>query len=315
MRRSLLMLAFVMTTRVAQGEPTVVPLRIAIDSPCTTESDFAERLGARSKRIVVAPEATKADALAITIRPGPNGWDGTLRIDGEGGERTRSVAGASCEEVTDALSLAVALTYDPDALSPKPAAPPPPPPPPPPAPVVRAAERPAPVPPPPRPLRWSMGVLGSIQASRPVPLGASAFGEVASPGGASARLAFGVQRGSIDVGDASARFTWALVVPDLCPVHLARGPFSIAPCLGLALGVLSAEPRDIPNGESYARAWIAPRPMIRMRWTLGRSFAVEAQGSVDVPLVRGRYTFGDVTAYAIPVVVPQAGLGGAFDLR
>ena len=136
-----------------------------------------------------------------------------------------------------------------------------------------------------------------------------AFGEILTRR-MSARLAFGFQRASVDVASRTADFTWGLIVPDVCPLRLVSDPLELTPCVGMALGVVEAEPDGINGASSFTRAWIAPKPMVRARLHLSSSFAVEAQLGVEIPLVRGHYTFAGVTAYDVAAVVPSFALGG-----
>jgi hypothetical protein len=126
----------------------------------------------------------------------------------------------------------------------------------------------------------------------------------------SARLSFGFQRASVDVASRTADFTWGLIVPDICPLRLVSDPLELTPCLGMALGVVEAEPQGITGASSFTRAWVAPKPMFRARLFLASSFAIEAQLGLEIPLVRGHYTFSGQTAYDVAALVPSFALGG-----
>lgn len=302
--------AMTASPRALAAEPAT-RVRFDVRAPCSDAKDFARRVGERTGRVTES-DGAQGDLVEVTVGTATPA-EGTFRVTPAGGEPSseRRMEGASCEEVVDALSLAVALTYDPEAtFTPRPVAKPtaaPVPPPPRPAP---AAPPPTP-PPPPLPFRASMGVLATAAAARRLPLGLLAFTDV-STRRSSARLAFGLQRAKVDVRGLSADFTWALIVPDVCPWRFGSGPLELSPCVGLAMGVVDAQPREISGAESFTRAWIAPKPALRMRMAVGASVALEAQLALEVPLVRGRYTFANVTAYEIPPVMPSLGIGVSF---
>lgn len=283
------------------------PVRFEVVAPCTDAPRFAESVAARTPRI--APTDAR-DAESVEVRV--EGTRGSFRIVPVRGAPSaeRTLEGASCEEIVSALGLAVALVFDPDATDkpqPKPAPAPAAPPSPSrfPAPIVV----PSPAPPSPPPLDLAIGIHGSVTGARDLPLGVFGFGEVLSRR-ISARLAFGFQRVNVDVGPRSADLTWGLIVPDVCPLRFVGDALELTPCLGMAFGVVEAEPQGIEGAASFTRAWIAPKPLLRARLYLGKSFAVEAQLAAEVPLVRGRYTFGNLTAYDVASVVPSFSLGG-----
>lgn len=285
------------------------PVHFEVEAPCSDAPRFAESVAARTPRIRPA-DARDVDTVQMRVE----GTRGSFVIVPKGGEASapRTLEGATCEEIVAALGLAVALVFDPDAAD-KPAsaakgeAPLPPPParvPAPPATMAPPSLRP-PLPPP----RVALGLYATVAGANDLPLGAMAFGELLSRR-MSARLAFGFQRASVDVAARTADFTWGMIVPDMCPIRLVNEPLELTPCLGMALGVIEAEPQDIAGAASFTRAWIAPKPLVRARLHLASMFAVEAQLGLEIPLIRGHYTFGRQTAYDVGAVVPSFGLGG-----
>lgn len=307
---ALVLVALLAAPRAAAAEPAA-RVRFDVRAPCSDAHDFARRVGERTARVTSTDDA-KADVVEVVVQ-GADTAEGTFRVTPSGGEPSseRRVEGTTCEEVVDALSLSVALTYDPEAtFTPRPAAPPPKP-----SPTPAPAPRPPPVVAPPvaapPPLRASLGALGTAAAARRLPLGVLVFVDLAMRR-SSARLAFGLQHVGVDVTGRSADFTWALLVPEVCPWRLTSEPLELSPCLGLAMGIVEAQPREIPGASSFTRAWIAPKPALRLRMALSDSVAAEAQLALEIPLVRGRYTFAEVTAYEIPAVVPSLGLGLSF---
>jgi hypothetical protein len=132
---------------VAATAPTI-PIQVEFDAPagCADAEAFYAGLFARSDRARRAAPGEDSVRLGVRLtRVGPK-VRGELRVgDGREGD-TRSVEGASCDEVVEVLSLtaALALHEAPHTATPPPARPPPRPAPPPPVPV---APRPAPAPP------------------------------------------------------------------------------------------------------------------------------------------------------------------------
>jgi hypothetical protein len=80
------------------------------------------------------------------------------------------------------------------------------------------------------------------------------------------------------------------------------------------MGFVSATASGIDNTRSFLRAWLAPRVALRTRFAATRDLALELSTSLDLPIIRGRYGFGDVTVIEVPVLLPSASLGLAFEL-
>lgn len=287
------------------------PVRFEVEAPCSDALRFAESVAARTPRI--APTDSKDADSTVQVRV--EGTRGSFVIAGKnGGEASapRTLEGATCEEVVAALGLAVALVFDPDATDkPQPAKPEPSPAPTrfPPPPIVSPPLPPPPPPPSPPPPKIALGLYGTVAGANDLPFGAMAFGELLSRH-VSARLSFGFQRATVEVASRTADFTWGLIVPDVCVLRLVSAPLELTPCLGMALGVVEAEPQDIAGAAAFTRAWIAPKPMVRARLHLASTFAVEAQLGLELPLIRGHYTFAGQTAYDVAAVVPSFGVGG-----
>ena len=292
----------------AADNPT--PVHFEVEAPCTDAPRFAESVSARTPRIKATDPKDADTVVQIRIES----TRGSFVIVPKGGEPSspRTLEGASCEELSSALGLAVALVFDPDATD-KPTAPPPAPTrfPPPPLPPSPPPSLPLPQshPPPPPPPTLALGLQGTVAGANDLPLGMMAFGEILGRH-ISARLSFGFQRASVDVASRTADFTWGLIVPDICPVRLVSDPLELTPCLGMALGLVEAEPQDIVGASSFTRAWVAPKPMVRARLLVATTFAIEAQLGLEIPLVRGRYTFAGQTAYDVAALVPSFALGG-----
>jgi hypothetical protein len=211
--------------RGAESAPTRVSLNV--HAACTDEADFWHRVNARTLR-VVAGEGEGALSVALAIESSGARATGTIRIrsSGEPGESVRRVEGASCEDVADALSLVVALTFDPDTLAVLPA----------PQPEARPDPEPAkpnrpttttttPEPSPP-PDRWRMlaGARGALAAIDELPLGAGLVVEGARGAGLHSRafrLGLSMLETTVTLDERSARFRWLLGAAEVCPLRLS----------------------------------------------------------------------------------------------
>ncbi|MDB5218278.1 MAG: hypothetical protein JWO86_6205 [Myxococcaceae bacterium] len=310
-------LLFAWPARATESPPT--RLELEVHATCTNEADFWQRVNARTRRVVAG---AGEDALRVTITLDTTGarTTGTLRVrsSGEPLESVRRVEGASCEEVADALSLVVALTFDPDSLATVPAPQPEPQRPP----EVPKPERPSTrgpePPPPPQQWRWSAGARGTVAAIDELPLGAGLFVELTRGRSSRAiafRLGLTTLQTTVTVGETSARFSWLFGAPEVCPLRIRSGPLSLFPCAGAALGALSSSPiRGAPNGRTFLRPWLAPRAVVRGRLALTPRLGVELEATLDVPIVRDSYEFAGVRTYRVPVVVPTTSIGLALEL-
>ena len=88
-----------------------------------------------------------------------------------------------------------------------------------------------------------------------------------------------------------------------------RGSASVAPCAGIALGLLHASSDGSPSSTRFTRAWVAPRVAVRPQMTLLPGVGIEGEAALEVPLLRNSYGFDDRPAYQVPVVLPFVSLG------
>ncbi len=102
---------------------------------CPDRSKFIERVQAiTSKAEIVSDDGAPRRKFGIHVSRVASAVHGELTIDDHGEKTTRTVSGASCDEVISALALATALAVDPEALGVEAQPPPAPTPPPAPAP-------------------------------------------------------------------------------------------------------------------------------------------------------------------------------------
>ncbi|AKV00206.1 hypothetical protein AKJ09_06869 [Labilithrix luteola] len=308
----------------AESAPTRLSLNV--HAACTDEADFWRRVNARTLR-VVAGEGEEALSVALEIESSGARTRGTIRIhsSAEPGESVRQVEGASCEDVADALSLVVALTFDPDTLAASPA----------PLTEARPAEHakptPAPTPPPTTTTTWApepsaadqwrilAGARGTLAAIDELPLGAGIFVEGAREAGLDTRafrLGFTMLETTVTRDERSAHFRWFLGTAEVCPLRVQSGPMSVLPCAGVAAGALSSSlVHPAPSDHAFLRPWLSPRAVVRGRLAFAGRVGLELDAALDAAIIRDSYAFKGLRAYRIPIIVPTASLGLVVELR
>ncbi len=103
----------------AEGPVTVARVKVDASAQCASEQSFADAIRQRTDRVRISPSvaaATTTAAIEVAIRPASRGVVGDVRVirDGRASE-SRTITGASCDEVTQGLSLVAALAFDPMA--------------------------------------------------------------------------------------------------------------------------------------------------------------------------------------------------------
>src|SRR5262249_50734690 len=97
------------------------------DAPaeCPTEAAFRARILARTKRAELVAEGDTARAFQVRVTARGAAFLGRLEVKEGATVTARELAGASCEEVLEALAMTTALATDPNAsmAAPKPAPP------------------------------------------------------------------------------------------------------------------------------------------------------------------------------------------------
>jgi hypothetical protein len=277
---------------------------------CPSREDLIAKLRSRSRRLVESRAAETEVSIALT-RAGER-FAGRSRVALPDGVRVRSLDGATCEEVADALALIVALNLDPDAGSDDSA-------------PDQQPNEPNPTPPAPEPAPpstahvWS-AVLGAGLTLRSgvVPNaepGFYAFAEADSEGegvAPSLRLAVarvtGEKRGAAGTGD----FAWTAVSLEGCPLGTpARGAWRLRPCAAFEVGGLHAEGRGLTLPKSPTRLWLAPALVARGTWQPTPLLRLEATLGASFPLSRPSFVFDSGERL---FDVPAAGFRGAVAL-
>jgi hypothetical protein len=322
--------AIVLRAGSVRAEPSdATPARVHVDAPeeCASDASVWRATSRRTDRLVATTDES-AVLLEFVVRPDRTGANGELSIvrDGKRGA-PRKVHGASCDEVTQALSLMAALAFDPAARIEVPEDPPseavPPP----------STSAPAPQPPPPvpdrtaspnaPPTRWRFGggVYGgplALNAPR-VEVAYGAFVALERQGTVIASsFRAGVMRaaGHVTASGIDADLGWTLARVSLCPVHVGiASTLSFRPCAGADAGTMSAHAQRLAHTTDRTRAWVAPTAAARLTWMPASIAFVEVGAELAVPLVRDALAVDpSVSLYRAPMLVPsgQAGAGLLF---
>ena len=280
-------------------------------------------MSAASACVMSGPKVLRAQPLAgvgdhvdfvVTLASSSERSSGRLeRQSSEGTVAIREVDAASCQEVAEVLALSLDLALQP---APSPAraelgrshAEP--------ATAAAAAAEPANPGTPAAQATWEprLGAQASILTglAHTVLPGAALFFDLRPPASEySTRLSL---RGAFGERDAVVGVSIGLLTARLDGCWSASlGSVRAGPCLGLDLGLVSAEGSG-DTGQDDAGVWSSGSVSGRASWQLGRSFALEGQAGLCIPFVRYRFAAvegGDVASSA--ALGFDAGLG--FSIR
>lgn len=284
---------FVITLAVSARGDDVVRFRVEFNAPaeCPDARAFTAGITGRTERARIA-KGEDAARVEVTIESAL-GNEGRVRITGPGRDPIeRSVRGAGCSEIVDALALITALAFDPEASSESRPAPPP---------------EPEPVPKPPPPvatvsgegLHWAFaGALGVVGVDTALPgsdlgieanVGADSEGALLAP-----KVFLFARRVSGDVAKSEGRAEFSVTSFGLvgCPLRIpALGAFSFRPCAGFELGAISAEGLGLLVEKRETKFWSAPILGARGGWRFASRFFAAAATEVRFPLQRQHYSF------------------------
>jgi hypothetical protein len=324
-----------------------VPVRIQVDAPadCAAPRDFYDALRARSSRVREAMPGEKAYELSVKLEPGADVVHGELSIASEQGEAdSRSMDGASCSVVVQALSLTAALAFEAaeqkkeqtDGEA---------------APLSTAGEHPEPSagakPPPPAQesqeqpdsahapdeadrvgsseaapggatrLRLGVGAGGLVHSvlSTQVSLGAAlvAWLEFDSLGVSSPAVGLALAHSDSEVldGDASVSAQWTGATLSACPLRFRlTEAIGVAPCATGSGGRLSVSGLDVDNPRSANRSWWSLGALARLDAALGSSAELAVEAGATIPLARREFvtTPSETSVATTPAVSPQGSL-------
>jgi hypothetical protein len=301
---------------------------------CPSAAAFEERVRARSLHVHVAVEGELARTFDVAVEVTADGASARVAfVDDDGSHVSRTVAGATCDEVVSSIALVVALAIDARATqgsgratpSASPSPPPegralPSPPNEPPPTPSRGRSSAAPVPPPPRgdpkPHVWAPRVgVGAAFASHQGPSGALSLDAFLaahpfSPRSSVRGALFHFRSGSTTSGGQEATFRAYGLRAEGCPWALLVRRFFAEPCAGVDLGVIQANGvagASVVNARSSARFWWQVEAVSRLGVRLG-PVVLEVQGELAVPLSSYQFGFGPETGGVNAFQVPRIGV-------
>jgi hypothetical protein len=301
--------------RVALAEPESVRIDYVAPAGCPDETAFLQSLKERTTRFREAAPDGQARRFLVRVRTVGASFHGRLEIRApDGRTAVRNVDATACDEVSNALALITALTIDPNALTgsseqtlPSRAAvatlPP--------TPVAREASQ---------PWRWSAGLLGhtTFLVSPSLGYGGAIFIDAEAPAsfrlGPAARMGIFLSQSDVELpSGAAARFQWALMELDACPVRLGGSRVAIHPCVAFHLGVIHGEGRRISQPKQTVSLWSDVGPVLRVRLAATARLLLDAQVGLVLPLHRPTFDIVDMglstTAYSVPRLGGSAGIG------
>jgi hypothetical protein len=329
-------MAALLSSRGARADTEPIRIRFTAHEGCPTGDAFTGEVQARTARARLANEGEDARTFTVTVTARGTGSHGQLTIRTvDGATAVREVSGRACAEVVSALALITALAIDPKAsTAPQPIPPPAPvPPEPPPGPVtppVAPFFPPAAAPrgqslynhsntyelwhalPPPLPVlpsspvhRWRFAVglhPAFVFGISPDPApGFAVFAEAArdEPDILVPSFRVWATRASsekVETDSGVASFRWTALRIDGCAVRVGDEEVSATGCLTAEGGALEGY-----GAVAKIRPWFSVGVLGRLQWVILDVVQLEAQGGLNLPLVRDTFFFeGDIGAEGNP---------------
>jgi hypothetical protein len=321
----------------AQDEPETTSLQYSAPAQCPQEAPFVRRVNDKTPLFRVVPSGQARRRFRVSVE-GVAPSTGRLTIAGGGDPLAeRVMQGESCQEVVEALALAVALAVDPKAADPRPeptaesnaapvaSAP------------VAAVPRPAPPPVPTEPRRlerptqqtahaapmgYGLGasVVGAAWATPNPLVGPAVTAELLNaPAGVLAALRLGVEQGwskTMQANGWPVGFERTLARVEACPVAWTAGGIQVMPCGQASGGIVQATSEQIPRATHVVRPWISVGADALVRVGLGGHVSADMRVGVDFALARDRFIFQpDVLIYQAPWASGFAAVGLFYQLR
>jgi hypothetical protein len=301
------------------GSARAEPLRVSYEAPrgCPNRSEAQTILAKRTRAILVEPGDLEA-STRITIEAAVGGpFAGTLESpDADGIPRTRTISGASCADVVDALAVIAAMHAPPETKeeTPTPTAPS--------APSGGPDAARAQGSPPRSSTTLSIGFQGGLLVG-PMPNAAprgeivgavglrSAAGGIVhvSPRG---RLSFGLSKNSTSISGFGTDFTLVEAGLDACPLLFGGETIGISPCLRTELGSLTVATDDFVGARARSGLWLAVGGLVVATANVASALYLELYGGIMTPLRRDRFFVEPSTTLqrvAASAFVAGAGVG------
>jgi hypothetical protein len=310
-----------------------VPLRVQLEAAeCSSATAFFDSVRARTARVTPAAAGESAALLEVRLERSNGGMRGELRLRLEDGSvSTRSVGGASCEAVVEALALTAALALESAPAEPAPAEPAP-------AEPARASEpQPAllqapaasasqrdeaPLEPEPSTeqasrFRAELGVQAALArvVAPHLNVGGALSGRVRleRPGRFSPTLGVALLHADNGLFESSRHAAMRLsgASLSLCPLRLRAARLALEPGAHVLGARLQAEGRELSDARSVARSWWGAGALMRGAVSLSSTWQVGAEAGVLAPLVERRFVAlpSETSLGATPAVAPFANVG------
>ncbi|HYQ41871.1 MAG TPA: hypothetical protein VER11_07880 [Polyangiaceae bacterium] len=280
-----------------------VPIRINYEAPasCPNQDAFYDSVRARTDRVRKAQGNEPRVDVNVRVTRGDHGFHGEMReVVNQSETSARSVDGATCKEVSEALAFTVALSFDPEAHAPVPAEatlPTPKPAPP----IVPATSPPAVVQPPPAPsvttapleLELGLSVLGTVVETAGFATGGALSAMLLRQANTSTSSAVQLSLMFAGTGLLTApddhRTRFGALALDACPFRHRSSNWEFAPCGLATVGFLELTGRGVADPQTVNRAWWSAGIDFQISVLLGRGVVLESGFAATVPLVRHRY--------------------------
>jgi len=314
-------------TAAAAGEQTPIRLQYSAHDGCPDSIAFFRFVQARTQRIRLAAPGELAETATIVIERGESGSAGTLELPPlDNRPFSRRVEARTCDEVVLALSLVLALAYDPEAINTFPAvsaaapvspqAPPVAPPAQPPEPPVAAAAPPE---------RFAAAAGIAAYAVGGIAPGLSSILSPFIEYGSNAErlwsprvmlsLQFQIPQQNVSTGDGrSATLLFFGGQLTGCPIWVSVVPgIALAPCLGFDLGqIIGSGNEGVEATRTGSLLWVAFEAIGRLRATVTGPVFAEFVGSGGLTLSQGEFILQGpprVSVHKIPIGFGSFGLG------
>lgn len=267
---------------------------------CPGEQDVTREIAALldGRATERAPVRARARARRVSSKH----WTTTVHVEKQGVQGRRTLEAESCQALTEAVALVIALAIDPgfsnDSLLPKETEPPP--------------EPNTPT----NPLTWSgvaslggivdtqslPGVAGGLQAGLGVEYGGLLLG-------ASGRYLFGRATTAADHPSARATIDLAAAALESC-YFLSLSDWRLGPCAALELGRLRAESEGVTDPSAGRTLWLAVDAGVVARWRFRAPWGLSLGLSAIAPLQRPTFEITGISepVYAVKPVSFRASL-------
>lgn len=294
------------------AEPLGLSLRWSAPADCPDQQTLLARVAELVGERGGAQTHEPLEVLA-SVTPRDGGFVAELRTTQRGAERTRVLEAASCNELTEASAVVIALALSPPDETAQPA----------PLPAPTPAAPRAPVPdeaqPPDTPVRRSntrlgtgAGVVTDFGTLAPVAVGfalgiGGRYGRYLEHG---LRVSIFPNRSSTVEGHAEQGVNIGLVAAalSLC-FEPFTGQLALAGCGELELGMLHVEGFGTPTRYNHDAPWVAPGLGVRVAYPERGPFRVAMTADALFPTEQTKFTITNLgVAHELPVVAGRLGL-------